>query len=134
MPKRFQRSRKDGSRMPPGCIYVGRPSKWGSPFDWNDWVRCGHSEESAKRLAAIEFGKVWSGEWSTASPEQFAAIDEMREHVHELKDKNICCWCRLDDPCHGDVLLAAALTDGRRRYSPAASVSVGIVWASNKET
>lgn len=32
MPKRIQRQRKKGWRMPEGAVYVGRPSKWGNPF------------------------------------------------------------------------------------------------------
>jgi hypothetical protein len=32
-PKRIQRQRAKGWRMPEGAIYVGRPSQWGNPFD-----------------------------------------------------------------------------------------------------
>ena len=32
VPKRIQRKRKAGWRMPEGAVYVGRPSKWGNPF------------------------------------------------------------------------------------------------------
>lgn len=31
-PRRIQRSRTAGWRMPPGAVYVGRPSKWGNPY------------------------------------------------------------------------------------------------------
>ena len=31
-PKRIQRRRTKGWRMPPNTVYVGRPSKWGNPF------------------------------------------------------------------------------------------------------
>ena len=30
--KRIQRQRTKGWRMPPGAVYVGRPSRWGNPF------------------------------------------------------------------------------------------------------
>lgn len=26
----------------------------------------------------------------------------------ELKDKNLMCWCKVGEPCHGDVLLELA--------------------------
>ncbi|HEX5183627.1 MAG TPA: DUF4326 domain-containing protein [Allosphingosinicella sp.] len=26
----------------------------------------------------------------------------------ELRGKNLACWCRLDAPCHADVLLELA--------------------------
>lgn len=32
LPRRVQRSRAAGWRMPEGAIYVGRPTKWGNPF------------------------------------------------------------------------------------------------------
>ena len=31
MPKRIQRKRTKGWRMPADAIYVGRPTKWGNP-------------------------------------------------------------------------------------------------------
>lgn len=31
-PRRIQRQRTKGWRMPEGAVYVGRPSRWGSPF------------------------------------------------------------------------------------------------------
>lgn len=35
-PKRIQRKRTKGWRMPEGAVYVGRGSKWGNPFRWED--------------------------------------------------------------------------------------------------
>jgi hypothetical protein len=32
MPKRIQRKRTRGWRIPPNTVYVGRPTKWGNPF------------------------------------------------------------------------------------------------------
>ncbi|MDX0178660.1 DUF4326 domain-containing protein [Sinorhizobium meliloti] len=37
---------------------------------------------------------------------------------HELRGKNLACWCRPGAPCHADVLLQVAnrpLCDGVRR-------------------
>jgi hypothetical protein len=34
MPERIQRKRTPGYRMPPGAVYVGRPTKWGNPFGY----------------------------------------------------------------------------------------------------
>lgn len=48
-PRRIQRSRAAGWRMPAGAVYVGRPSKWGnqyvlerwgSPHHWEGWYVC----------------------------------------------------------------------------------------------
>ena len=32
-PQRIQRQRTKGWRMPEGAVYVGRPTKWGNPFE-----------------------------------------------------------------------------------------------------
>jgi hypothetical protein len=31
----------------------------------------------------------------------------------DLRGKNLACWCRLDQPCHADVLLELANAEGR---------------------
>ena len=31
-PRRIQRKRTKGWRMPEGAVYVGRPTKWGNPY------------------------------------------------------------------------------------------------------
>lgn len=38
-PARIQRRRTTGWRMPEGAVYVGRPSKWGNPFQYRDESR-----------------------------------------------------------------------------------------------
>jgi len=30
------------------------------------------------------------------------------ELIEPLRGKNLACWCRLDQPCHADVLLKIA--------------------------
>ena len=32
MPKRIQRKRTAGWRMPENTVYVGRPTRWGNPY------------------------------------------------------------------------------------------------------
>lgn len=38
-PKRIQRQRTKGWRMPDGAVYVGRPTKWGNPFSSSWYLR-----------------------------------------------------------------------------------------------
>jgi len=40
---------------------------------------------------------------SVKCPEITAALN-----VAELRGKNLACWCKLDAPCHADVLLELA--------------------------
>jgi len=86
-PQRIQRSRSRGWRMPPDTIYVGRPSKFGNPFRVEE-----HGREQA--IAMYE-------EWLQRAENE----PLLRKAREVLKGKNLGCWCRLDDPCHADVLL-----------------------------
>jgi len=89
-----------GWRLPPNTVYVGRGSKWGNPFPFD------HQRY---------LGKAWSvdayGHWLRTS---LKGMTLLREHLHELRGKNLACWCKLGEPCHADVLLelATAKTPG----------------------
>ncbi|HET7675665.1 MAG TPA: DUF4326 domain-containing protein [Gammaproteobacteria bacterium] len=90
-PKRIQRSRKKGWRMPPNTVYVGRPTKWGNPFTVNKYGR----------EAALERFHL-----HLCNPNSALGFD--LGEIKELRGKNLACWCPLDAPCHADVLLELA--------------------------
>lgn len=116
-PKRIQRKRTKGWKMPPNTIYVGRGSKWGNPFKvikkrtggfLVKRVGVGRKRRTQKVIERL-FG------WETYAVD--CSIELYREqivpHIHplslrELKGKNLACWCSLDVPCHADVLLEVA--------------------------
>jgi hypothetical protein len=88
MPQRIQRKRAKGWRMPEGAVYVGRPTKWGNPYSVN--------------------GEGLS--WQSAAVDAFR-LENYRRPISdfaELRGKRLVCWCRLDQPCHADVLLELA--------------------------
>lgn len=93
-PRRIQRQAVKGWRLPPNTVYVGRGSKWGNPFPYEHQVY---------------LGKSWAVEaythWLKTSLKGMALL---REHLHELKGKNLADWCRPEEPSHADVLLALA--------------------------
>jgi hypothetical protein len=97
-PKRIQRKRTKGWQMPPDTIYVGRPTKWGNPFNVELGVgfliAVGLSKEMAAALAVQKF-KDW-------------AVHYARIIQIELNGKNLSCWCKPGEPCHADVLLEIA--------------------------
>ena len=104
-PKRIQRKRTKGWRMPEGAVYVGRPSKWGNPIQ-------------VGAIQAWENGATNERKFTyAASPAQ--AVEQFRflaeadvENVRaELAGKILACWCPLDQPCHADVLLEIANRD-----------------------
>jgi len=97
MPKRIQRKRTKGWRMPVDAIYVGRPSKFGSPFRVTD-------RTAAEAVNAFE-------QWLTVDHVTAGLLDKkavILDSLHELKDRDLACWCALDSPCHADVLLKIA--------------------------
>ena len=54
MPKRIQRKRTKGWKMPDGAVYVGRPTKWGNPYS----VSPNSKLDAYSRCSAVEFYKV----------------------------------------------------------------------------
>lgn len=121
MPRRVQRKRTKGARLPEGVVYVGRPTRWGN--DWHVVHEPGSDSPWAVRreyergrvsylglFATRETASEWAvrGYW-TAKPDGFAAL--VRE---QLAGKDLACWCPLltaggePFPCHVDVLLQAA--------------------------
>jgi len=93
MPKRIQRKRVKGWKMPPNTVYVGRPTKWGNPF---------FDKKPLGSSAVEQFEEMI----------MFKMFDPDNEYIKqiktELRGKDLACWCPLDKPCHADVLLEIA--------------------------
>lgn len=100
MPKRIQRRRVKGWQMPAGAVYVGRGSKWGNPHRVGiSLVReaNGHYRQMSASDAVEAFRRdvpFW--------------LQSGMLNVESLRGKDLACWCALDQPCHGDVLLEIA--------------------------
>ena len=121
-PKRVQRKRTKGWKMPADTVYVGRPGKWGNPFkDGVDWVyiHAGHKRK------ILDPWVVYSDYPFVSSVSLFrdlmmnlhshdveepirAKFQLMRDTIFDLRGKDLACWCPLDQPCHADVLLELA--------------------------
>jgi len=100
-PKRIQRRRVKGWRMPEGAIYVGRPTKWGNPFKVPTPSEIsGITREEAHDIAV----KVYGWELMIEGP----GFELAQAAKRELRGHDLVCWCRLDEPCHADVLLRVA--------------------------
>ncbi|MBK5910086.1 hypothetical protein CCR85_01080 [Rhodothalassium salexigens] len=92
-PQRIQRKRTKGWRMPVGAVYVGRPTRWGNPYE-------GVDRASADHAMLVRLYREY-----IARPEQAGLREAARR---ELRGRDLACWCPLDQPCHADVLLALA--------------------------
>ena len=87
-PKRIQRKRTKGWRMPENTVYVGRPGIWGNPYVvGKGFPRIQTAAEAVERYRAKCYGPVHYAGTSI------------------LRGKDLACWCPLDQPCHADVLL-----------------------------
>jgi hypothetical protein len=93
-PKRIQRSRAKGWKMPANAIYVGRPTVWGNPYVVGSQLMNGETLNAEKAVALYE--------------QHLADNFSERDIRHCLHDKDLACWCALDQPCHADVLLRIA--------------------------
>ena len=78
----------------PHDVYIGRPTKWGNPFEMG---KDGTRDEVVTKYRA----------WIVNQPELMASL-------HELKDKTIACWCS-PQACHGDVLAELADKDSNEQ-------------------
>lgn len=86
-PIRIQRKRTKGWKMPPNTIYVGRPTQWGN-----------YSNSFLEFEQYAEYTVMLDPDW-----------------LAPLRGKNLACWCRLDEPCHADILLRLANDIQERR-------------------
>jgi hypothetical protein len=119
-PKRIQRKRTRGWRMPAGAVYVGRPSKWGNPFKVGEVVAHRHRSAAHPFDLYVDHHPVVHVEQAVVLFESVVA--DRGDHqlvgyepplVGEIRDalagKDLVCWCPVDDQfCHADVLLRIA--------------------------
>lgn len=73
-------SRQGG--LPPGAVYVGRPSKWGNPFELG-------RDDRPTVIARFRA-------YLLNNPRLLADL-------HELRGRDLVCWCA-PAACHADVL------------------------------
>ncbi|MGB0973182.1 MAG: DUF4326 domain-containing protein [Mycobacterium sp.] len=129
-PKRIQRRRTKGWRMPPGVIYVGRPTKWGNPiritkepgrytpmFRVHGSPLDHHGGPAYCDLGAARHYAAWYFECDLLNGRytDYPTVDEIRA---KLAGRDLACWCpprRIHRSgnlgpinCHADVLLEVA--------------------------
>jgi len=91
MPRRIQRKRIKGWKMPPNTVSVTRPGKWGNPYRVGAMpINGDHGQTIGESLWAYRY------------------LFLPGKDLSELRGKNLACYCGLDQPCHADVLLELA--------------------------
>ena len=99
LPRRIQRKRTKGWKMPPNTVSVCRPGKWGNPHKVGTIV-------DGKPLSAWGAVAMFNANLITGALGYTA-----KDVIRELRGKNLACWCKEGDPCHADVLLKLANSD-----------------------
>jgi hypothetical protein len=116
MPERIQRRRTKGWKMPPGAVYVGRPTVFGNPWSIKDVLKDdSFVPEEVPAVCFKEFrGWVERG-LDTELCNEFPVYESLRPKLERLlaelptlRGKDLACWCPLGSPCHADVLLELA--------------------------
>ena len=108
-PVRIQRKRTKGWRMPEGAVYVGRPTKWGNPFDWREWIESWPFPSPTPHPWEDETNRTsWCRGQAAQEFADAVASGEIVLPVAELRGKTLVCWCSPTDYCHADVLLKLA--------------------------
>jgi len=112
-PVRLQRKRTKGFHLesPNGLeiVYVGRPTKYGNPFVVGKPIPKVYLHMSFSWADTMKYGgnlKIRYNDEAVRLFEKYALPN--KSDIEELRGKNLCCWCPIDQPCHADVLLELA--------------------------
>lgn len=111
-PKRIQRKRTKGFRLPPNTVCVDRTSRYGNPYRvervgdlWRVVILDGEVISEHNTLAEAREEAV--RQYSHISPAPVTLADLRRIAEADF----VACYCDPDDgmACHGDVLIEAAV-------------------------
>lgn len=97
---------------------VTRPGNWGNPFLVHPNQKAGRTwgADAYLSVPTIEDAMACFREMLTTEGER---AQWMRDHLPELKGKNLACWCALDaEWCHADILLELANSTLRKSGEP----------------
>lgn len=101
-PVRVQRKRTKGYRMPLNTVSVARPGKWGNPFK----IAPAFDSEGVRfPEITAESAVTLYREWIARALQNWPST---RDALADLRGRNLACFCKLDAPCHADVLLELA--------------------------
>jgi hypothetical protein len=109
--------------MPAGAVHIGRGSRWANPArvgrwasagpEWRDGERCTASKDSLTQAETVLFYRLGLKHGGIVATDHLGhrhacALPTLDMITSKLAGKCLVCWCALDQPCHGDVLLKIA--------------------------
>jgi len=112
-PIRVQRKRTKGFKMPENTVYVGRPTKWGNPFNLGWYYKIGSQGFEASLTPKENFSPCFYNSQAVNLYKRLIKRNigypvNLVKIRRELAGKNLACWCPTDRPCHADFLLEIA--------------------------
>lgn len=107
--------------MPPGTIYVGRPTKWGNSYVVGQrfWP-LPHGPTVAVAVAGDPIPEpqvvrdrahavaLFRAYWLHCLASDYPSHAACRAALGTLRGHDLACWCSKNEPCHADVLLELA--------------------------
>lgn len=127
--KRLQKTnRQKGYKQPDNAFFVGKPTKWDTPFRVVEVPNNDVLNELFVRWMVVSWidfsGYLDYNEFLTRNEAAKASIEtfermlvdgkiptygkKWREKLEEMRGKDLLCYCPIDEPCHADVLLKYA--------------------------
>lgn len=118
MPKRIQRKRTKGWKMPENTVSITRPGKWGNPFQaikhpflhdgmFRVVTRGNYGDRCEEIIISYPLSYPSYNEALAASLSMYNDyVKTLPTNV--LRGKDLACFCKEGDPCHGDILLKHA--------------------------
>lgn len=124
-PERIQLRRTKGWRMPENTVRVARPGPFGNKFRIGGHYKRGGRLGGAGLIGAlqmiyIEAADGYQDETYTTIKTNAEAVEwfrwyqaqrppaELQGDLAHLHGKNVACFCKLSETCHGDVWLELA--------------------------
>jgi len=99
-PQRVQLSRRKGWKMPANTVKIDRTTRWGNPFRVGEPDPDHPGESLTSTADCVRAFRRYAEQRLTQDKSMY----------EPLRGKNLACWCGLDQPCHGDLLLQLANT------------------------
>ena len=127
-PKRIQRQRTKGWKMPPNTVSVCRPHTLGNPFvvgepsgymfkdngDPTPMIASLTLEQCVEMFDELSRGVLTpemhprGHQWLERFRKRTGFISPTEYLRSQLRGKNVACYCNLDAQCHGDIILRIA--------------------------
>ncbi len=106
MPKRIQRRRVKGWKMPKGAVNCTRPGRYSNPYRIGETYGGSYIVNAEVAVRAFKDDIVWNDRNALRMVNAGLTTLEIRQ---ELRGCDLVCWCALDaEHCHVDTLLKIA--------------------------